>query len=661
MKTYPFILIGIIFTVSNCFSQIPDSLRHILDTAYTYKAKKDIQTTITNYYDSHRKIEEGLLFLDSIQKNTKDQSLIAWQYLLKGNLWSSLNKVDSAKSQLKRGIKVAEKNNDFSNLAGLKMNLANHYKENNQTKKALELYNQALTNYRKLNDISGVCRVHINLVGLYLGQSNFFKAENHINQLLKANKIEQSPFYAASAAMFQAMIDTSVGNYELADKRYQEAFDRYGDLDNVYYQFVSTINRSINLGHIEKNKEALDAYKKGLELFKNSGFYSDWEWKLIQPGYIRVLLKNNKKKEALKVYNDFLAIESPVKKTYDYNIASIHAHMDKIKGKTNSAIKQFEALKKEKGMADLKIANYKALENLYVANKNWEQAYNLQSLRIHLKDSVANETVKRKTAYTSQKIGLAQKEKENLELELQKEKQEVLLANQSKKNRLLIWIISTILIVLTIIFWLLIKSNHQQKLIIALQKEMHHRIKNNLGIIDAFLEVAKEEFDETHFESKLSEIQQKINGIYEVHNHLYQTENGLKIPARRYVNQLIDKLQDTFPDETVTIENEVSENLQLKAETSFCLGLIVNEFLTNAIKHAFPNQHKGAVWVQLTQNKNEGILELKDNGIGFSSDFNIDTTTSFGLRTIQLLSRQLNGNFQIMEHQGVRMQIKFPL
>lgn len=661
MKTYFFTLIGIIFTICNSFSQVPDSLRHILDTASTYKTKKKIQTTIVNYFDSHRKPKEGLLFLDSIQKDTKNLSLVAWQYLLKGNLWSSLNKSDSVKTQLLKGILIAEKNNDFSNLASLKMNLANLFKETNHLEEALNSYNEALIIYQKLNDTYGQCGIHINMAGLYLAQNNFFKAETHINQLLKVNKIEKSLFYAAHAAMFQAMVDTSVGNYELADKRYQEAFKRFGELKNVYYQFNCTINRATNLSHIEKNKEALEIYKKGLRLFKNSGYYSDWEWKLIQPGYIRLLLKNKKKTEAQKVYDNFLSIKEKANEFHNYEIASIHAHMNKAFGKNYKAIKQFEALNKKKGMAPVKISNYLALENLYADSKKWKQAYKLQKNRFHLKDSVANETVKRKVAYTSQKIGLAQKEKENLKLELEKEKQKVLLVQQSKENRQLFWILSTVLIVLFIIIWLLIKSNRQQKIIVALQQEMHHRIKNNLGIIDAFLDVAKEEFEEERFELKLSEIQQKINGIYEVHNHLYQTENGLEIPAHHYVNQLIGKLQDTFPNESIIIQNKVSESLKLKAETSFCLGLIVNEFLTNAIKHAFPNKNNGEVWVNLTHNKNEGTLELKDNGIGFNSSFNINTTTSFGLRTIQLLSRQLNGNLKIMEHEGVRMQIKFPL
>lgn len=660
MKTF-FLLIFSTIVISNSYAQVPDSLQQILDTARTYKARKKIQTTIVNYFDSHRKSNEGLRFLDSIQKQTKDQSLIAWQYLLKGNLWTSLNNQDSVKIQLTKGIKIAEHIEDLSNLASLKMNLAIYFRTTNQPEKALESYRESLALYEQLNDTDGQCRTHINMAGLHLVQNNFFEAENHINQLIQVNEIEKSVFYMAHSAMYQAMIDTSVGNYDLAEQRYLEAFQRFEDLDNVYYQFNTAVNRAINLSYSKENEQALAVYEQGLSLFKNSGFYSDWEWKIVQPNYIRLLLENDREAEARKVYNDFLAIKEVVNEPNNFDISSMHAHMAKALGEDELAIKRFESLLEAEGMAAIKIGNYHALEDLYTAKGSWKQAYEIQKKRFHLKDSIADETVKRKAVYTSQKIGLAQKQKDNLNLLNQKQQQEYQLKEQRQQRNLLLWALILSILVLSVFIWLMLKSKRQQKLILSLQKEMHHRIKNNLGIIDAFLDVAKEEFEEDRFELKLSEIQQKINGIYEVHNHLYQTEKALEVPAYQYINQLIDKLQETFSNENISIENNINQSLQLKADTSFCLGLIVNEFLTNAIKHAFPDQSNGEVSINLQQHKNEGILELQDNGIGFNDDFNIKTTTSFGLRTIQLLSRQLNGSFQILEHKGVRMQINFPL
>jgi two-component sensor histidine kinase len=209
------------------------------------------------------------------------------------------------------------------------------------------------------------------------------------------------------------------------------------------------------------------------------------------------------------------------------------------------------------------------------------------------------------------------------------------------------------------LFFTLKKTKKQKEVIESLQKELHHRVKNNLSIIDTFIEVAKEEFADGKFSKKLTELQNRINSINEVHQQLYKNEDVTNLNLKKYIDTLSSNVANSFSNENISIEKSVQGKLNLHADKSFPVGLIINEFLTNSYKYAF-GTNTGIVKIEINDKGNTYELALSDNGKGLPENFDIETTESFGLRIIKLLAEQLNGNFALTNNNGVALTIKFP-
>lgn len=232
----------------------------------------------------------------------------------------------------------------------------------------------------------------------------------------------------------------------------------------------------------------------------------------------------------------------------------------------------------------------------------------------------------------------------------------------SYKNKNILYLIILLLALIAIIVFIYYFFNRlkkQKATIESLQKELHHRVKNNLSIIDTFIEVAKEEFNEIRFTTKLSELQNRIDSINEVHQQLYLKEDITNLNLKKYIDKLSNNITASFSNHEIEIVNNINNSLTIKADKSFSIGLVINEFITNSFKYAFENK-SGKVSINVVENKNSYAVTLKDNGKGLPKDFNIEESETFGLRIIKLLSKQLNGTFELINNNGVILNITFP-
>ena len=297
--------------------------------------------------------------------------------------------------------------------------------------------------------------------------------------------------------------------------------------------------------------------------------------------------------------------------------------------------------------------------NLFAENKSYKTAYeNVNSYAI-LADSLHKENNVQKISEIETKYQTEKKEKENLQLKTEKTLQELATANANRQKWILaIGLIGTLITL--IIFSFYYRKNKKQKTIIeGLQKELHHRIKNNLSVIDTFLEVAKEEFKDAKFLNKLTEIQNRIYSINELHTQLHQSNDITNVSVKHYVEALTKNVKQSFTNSNVTIETNINDALILNPNKSFPLGLMINEFLTNSFKYAF-DDNGGNISIIVTEHKSDVELQLSDTGKGLPKDFDVNTTESFGLRFVKLLSQQLDGTFELKGDDGVQLLIRFP-
>jgi len=181
-----------------------------------------------------------------------------------------------------------------------------------------------------------------------------------------------------------------------------------------------------------------------------------------------------------------------------------------------------------------------------------------------------------------------------------------------------------------------------------LLKEVHHRVKNNLQIVISLLNTQSSYLHDDSAKNALKESQHRMFSISLIHQKLYQSENLAFVNMREYIMDLTAYLKDSLnPSGSIRFQFDLFP-VELDINQAIPVGLILNEAITNAIKHAFGNKKDGTVHVTFRENGDDTVsLEISDDGSGFPVEFNIHKSRSLGMNLIKGLSGQLDGAFGI--------------
>jgi PAS domain S-box-containing protein len=193
----------------------------------------------------------------------------------------------------------------------------------------------------------------------------------------------------------------------------------------------------------------------------------------------------------------------------------------------------------------------------------------------------------------------------------------------------------------------------------VLLREIHHRVKNNMQIISSLLNLQTRYIEDEKVVDILKESQNRVKSMAMIHETLYQSEGFAKIGFSGYVNNLVRYLLQSYVDrDHVNIITDLDE-VFLDIDTAIPCGLIINELVTNSLKHAFPNRNKGQIRIGLMQSVDKFILEVKDNGIGFPELLDFRRTETLGLQLINSLVMQLDGIIELKNNNGTEFKIVF--
>ncbi|MDG1441364.1 MAG: two-component regulator propeller domain-containing protein [Pseudomonadales bacterium] len=195
-----------------------------------------------------------------------------------------------------------------------------------------------------------------------------------------------------------------------------------------------------------------------------------------------------------------------------------------------------------------------------------------------------------------------------------------------------------------------------------LLKEVHHRVKNNMQVISSLLNIQAETIGDETFSELLGESQQRIKSMALIHENLYQSDNLLEIDFKDYINMLANSLHRFYsvPGMIVSLDLQV-DNVKLDIETAVPCGLIINELISNSLKHAFKGrQGKGVINVLFRLVDCRYVLEIIDDGIGLPEGFSMDSTTSMGMEIVAILTQQIDGNLRFEGKEGACFEISFP-
>jgi two-component sensor histidine kinase len=194
-----------------------------------------------------------------------------------------------------------------------------------------------------------------------------------------------------------------------------------------------------------------------------------------------------------------------------------------------------------------------------------------------------------------------------------------------------------------------------------LLKEVHHRIKNNMGTMMSLLSLQANTIHDSSTVTALKDAQNRLRSMEVLYDKLYRSENLRSITVNDYLPPLIKEIVNIFPNsDTVKIETKIDDFVLGVRELS-SLGIIVNELLTNTMKHAFAGKEKGLITVSASKQGKRATIIIGDNGVGIPESVDIESSTGFGLMLVGTLTKQLQGSIRIERKEGTNFILEFEI
>ena len=204
---------------------------------------------------------------------------------------------------------------------------------------------------------------------------------------------------------------------------------------------------------------------------------------------------------------------------------------------------------------------------------------------------------------------------------------------------------------------------------IARKQEIHHRIKNNLQVISSLLDLQTEQFNnrecikDSEVLEAFKESQNRVISMALIHEELHKGEGFETLNFSSYVKELVDNLLLTYRlgNNNINLNVDLDQNVFLDMYTAVPLGIIINELVSNSLKHAFPDRNDGEIRINLR--KEEGntnfVLTVSDNGVGIPEDLDIENLESLGLQLVTTLVDQLDGELELKRDNGTEFTLRF--
>ncbi|HQU88710.1 MAG TPA: PAS domain S-box protein [Denitromonas sp.] len=193
----------------------------------------------------------------------------------------------------------------------------------------------------------------------------------------------------------------------------------------------------------------------------------------------------------------------------------------------------------------------------------------------------------------------------------------------------------------------------------VLLHEIHHRVKNNLQVISSLLNLQARNADPS-VSRALSESQGRVKAMALIHQLLYERNDFSQVDLATYLQRLCALLQESYRDGPARFSLQVNaaEPVHLNLQRAVSCGLLVNELVTNAIKHAFPDGRSGHIKVTLAPiDKDHCAITVADDGVGLPPEVSPGTSRTLGMQLIPLLSDQAGGQWQVFREQGTRFEL----
>lgn len=309
---------------------------------------------------------------------------------------------------------------------------------------------------------------------------------------------------------------------------------------------------------------------------------------------------------------------------------------------------------------------YRALGNFKAALQNHEEL-------IVLQDSLRNDENTRYIAQLEMQYDFDREEEKRM---VQEQAQNLLQQARDQRTRRVLLLLSILLCSAILLAYLSYRNYRIKKISEAelfekntliskalddnklLLKEIHHRVKNNLQVISSLLRLQSRYIEDDAALDAIMAGRSRVQSMALLHENLYQEDDLKGVDMQTYFGKLIDGIFSTLntDQQHIQLKKDIAP-LSLDIDSVVPLGLITNELITNALKHAFTDQQDGQLTVRLYESDHQLHLEVEDDGKGMNEDFFEAKVTSFGHKLIQAFVKNLKAEIKISSKQGTKIEL----
>lgn len=512
--------------------------------------------------------------------------------------------------------------------------------------------------YEQLQDSVGQAKTFNNLGYIHTLNGNYYSAEKmsvkgfELSQHFTQKKISYIPY---ELSMQLGICSKELNDLEASLFWYNKAlrFSRNSlDSSNVYNSL------GVREQYKGNHQEAIKNFKKGLSFSGLSATH-------------KLRLESNKIYSEI-IENDLSNIDSLESKMYQRlslkDIAGAYSsaiQLTKISSHKNTgksikyAEKAFEYAKRI-GSPEARQESLSYLIDLK-SNPSLEA-----KIYKNITDSLQN--VRRQRQSTFDKIQFQTKEKEQ-QLAFQKlatQEQQLLTQKANMRN----WLLAIGLLALLIssfFIWRLYKNEAESKKIISeqkaqieiLQREFHHRLKNDFRSISRFIGLVQKKFPDTEFQERLGELKNRVISMFKVHEVLVNEDDITRVKASTFLKDLSNNVETKYREDSISLICKIDENETIVADKAIPFGVVLNEFVTNSYKYAF-DKSGGEITIQFNSDDHNHHLTLSDNGKGLPNNFDIENIRSLGLRIIPMFAELHDGSYTLKGDNGVQLTLTLP-
>jgi two-component system, sensor histidine kinase PdtaS len=524
--------------------------------------------------------------------------------------------------------------------------LALYHTQLGDTEKALHYHLQALEGTKLLADTASISTNLSNVASVFIELKNWPKAEQYAGEAYRLASQKGYKTKKADASVHLARLRLQSGDHSGALARYDEAVNLYRATQNRIH-LVECLLASARIEQtLGRSKSAEDRILEALQCAEDSKDLS-------------------KIAAAQCAYGAYFLQDAQ-------SVGIITARPD-LKSDAKNALQWLEksaATAMRAGAKDLQQDVWRLLAEVHERAGNPALALFFHKRYAALKDSLLG-AAQQKTIFTLEtRYQIGEKEKQIDLLDAQNEVKNLRLAQSQRRQWfLLLGLAAAALLALFAFYTARVKQDANRKLaekneLVSkalsekelLLREIHHRVKNNLQVISGLLKLQSRHLSDSKARDALREGRNRVQSMALIHQNLYQEDNLTGVAAPEYIGKLTDALFRSYNVTPGQVELDTRiEPLRLDIDTAIPLGLILNELISNALKHAFPEGQSGKLDVSLQQTGESLQLKVVDNGVGMPAKK--ETKQSFGFQLIELLSEKLNAHVSFSGERGSTVEL----